>query len=709
MKIKKISIENFRSYYRINTFAISDGLTLIIGANGEGKTNFYRAVVWFFADNIKMGKEHDVSRKALSVLPEGSSLKVCVSFTFDHNEFEYYVERYFTVSRDFDNKLIISKIEYKANKNDGVQCYPVDAIRLLDNCFNSSIRNYSILAGEEDLHKLNEPDTVSLLIRNFSSLKSFEYYNKFLEFASAQSQKAADNVASKNAKNKKQFERTQARIDSINRNISILEQDLKEEKKKVTDYTTQINNLAEKKDAIELMKDIREKLETLKKKRSEANSRIRDNYSIKLLDDLWILCGMKPILDKFSEKVGQFSKDRRKAESTYQREQGARGLQKLQLVGGKAPLPLYTPSSKDLKEMLKDEICKVCGRPAPKGSPEWHYMEDKLNLYLESLNIKEPEEFFKHHYIQELDKRETILNNEMAFITGLNEEIKNVIEFNDARKAEVAKYDKNIEAEEENERKVLAQVPGATAQALLNSYTNISNWYENRSNAERNIIRIERELEQLNAQLDEQNEIKSKIAKDSPATMYILAHQAISRIKEAFKNAENRNKRDFIEHLNAVANEYLAKLNIDDFKGIVRLSEGIGGILSIRLIDEKGIIIEPNKALETTMYMSVLFAVSQLNEDKLGNESPLIFDAPTSSFTSGKEDDFYRVIDKVDKQIIIVTKSFLKDQGNNNYILDIDRINKLKIKGDIYRIEKLKPFNDKELSTIQTIITKIPH
>lgn len=709
MKIKKISIENFRSYYRINTFAISDGLTLIIGANGEGKTNFYRAVVWFFADNIKMGKEHDVSRKALSVLPEGNSLKVCVSFTFDHNDFEYYVERYFTVSRDFDNKLIISKIEYKANKNDGVQCYPVDAVRLLDNCFNSSIRNYSILAGEEDLHKLNEPDTVSLLIRNFSSLKSFEYYNKFLEFASTQSQKAADNVASKNAKNKKQFERTQARIDSINRNIAILEQDLKEEKKKVTDYTTQINNLAEKKDAIELMKDIREKLETLKKKRTEANSRIRDNYSIKLLDDLWILCGMKPILETFSEKVGKFSKDRRKAESTYQREQGARGLQKLQLVGGKAPLPLYTPSSKDLKEMLKDEICKVCGRPAPKGSPEWHYMEDKLNLYLESLNIKEPEEYFKHHYIQELDKRETILNNEMAFITGLNEEIKNVIEFNDARKAEVAKYDKNIEAEEENERKVLAQVPGATAQTLLNSYTNISNWFENRSNAERNIIRIERELEELNAQLDEQNDIKSKIAKDSPATMYILAHQAISRIKEAFKNAENRNKRDFIEHLNAVANEYLAKLNIDDFKGIVRLSEGIGGILSIRLIDEKGIIIEPNKALETTMYMSVLFAVSQLNEDKLGNESPLIFDAPTSSFTSGKEDDFYRVIDKVDKQIIIVTKSFLIDQGNNNYILDIDRINKLKIKGDIYRIEKLKPFNDKELSTIQTIITKIPH
>ena len=709
MKIKEISIENFRSYYRRNTIAISDGLTLIIGANGEGKTNFYRAVVWFFADNIKMGKERDVSRKALSCLLEGSSLKISVSFRFEHNENEYYVERFFTVSKDFDSKLTISKVEYKATQKDGVQSFEVDATSLLDNCFNSSIRNYSILAGEEDLHKLNEPDTVSLLIRNFSSLKNFEYYNNFLKFAAELSQKAADNVASKNAKNKKLFDRTQALIDKINRSIAMLEQDHKAEVKKVTDYTTQINELADKREAIELMKDIQKKIESLKKKRSEASSRIRDNYSIKLLDDLWILCGMKPILDIFSEKVSKFSKERRKAESIYQREQGARGLQKLQLAGGKAPLPLYTPSAKDLKEMLKDEICKVCGRPAPKGSPEWHYMEDKLNLYLESLNIKEPEEFFKHHYIQELDKRETILNNDMAFVTGLNEVIKDVIAFNEARKAEVQKFDKNIELEEENERKVLAQVPGASTQTLLNSYTNISNWFENRSAAEKNIIRIEHELEQLKEQLEEQDEIKAKIAKDSPATMYVLANQAIARIKQAFKNAEYRNKQAFIEHLNSVANEYLAKLNIDDFKGIVRLSEGVGGILSIRLIDEKGIIIEPNKALETTMYMSVLFAVSQLNEDKLGNESPLIFDAPTSSFTTGKEDDFYRVIDKVDKQIIIATKSFLIDQGNNNYALDLDRINGLNIRGEIYRIEKLKPFNDKDLSTIQTIITKVPH
>ena len=137
MKIKEISIENFRSYYRRNTIAISDGLTLIIGANGEGKTNFYRAVVWFFADNIKMGKERDVSRKALSCLLEGSSLKISVSFRFEHNENEYYVERFFTVSKDFDSKLTISKVEYKATQKDGVQSFEVDATSLLDNCFNS--------------------------------------------------------------------------------------------------------------------------------------------------------------------------------------------------------------------------------------------------------------------------------------------------------------------------------------------------------------------------------------------------------------------------------------------------------------------------------------------------------------------------------------------------------------------------------------------
>lgn len=45
MIIKEIRIKNFRSYYGDNNiFEFSDGLTLILGDNGDGKTTFFDAL-----------------------------------------------------------------------------------------------------------------------------------------------------------------------------------------------------------------------------------------------------------------------------------------------------------------------------------------------------------------------------------------------------------------------------------------------------------------------------------------------------------------------------------------------------------------------------------------------------------------------------------------------------------------------------------------
>lgn len=48
MIIKKIEIENFRSYYKSNVFELVNSLNLIIGSNGDGKTTFYEALEWLF-------------------------------------------------------------------------------------------------------------------------------------------------------------------------------------------------------------------------------------------------------------------------------------------------------------------------------------------------------------------------------------------------------------------------------------------------------------------------------------------------------------------------------------------------------------------------------------------------------------------------------------------------------------------------------------
>ena len=120
--------------------------------------------------------------------------------------------------------------------------------------------------------------------------------------------------------------------------------------------------------------------------------------------------------------------------------------------------------------------------------------------------------------------------------------------------------------------------------------------------------------------------------------------------------------------------------------------------------DDDKRIFNPNTALRTTYLMSVLFAIGKLSSEKGNTEFPLLFDAPTSSFTETKESEFFNVISTLDKQVIIVTKSFLRE-SNGETILDKDKIDG--VNGSVFRIEKKRPFDDKKLGTIQTVISKI--
>ena len=154
-------------------------------------------------------------------------------------------------------------------------------------------------------------------------------------------------------------------------------------------------------------------------------------------------------------------------------------------------------------------------------------------------------------------------------------------------------------------------------------------------------------------------------------------------------------------------NKYLQKLNKNDFYGIIRIRKTFNNSARIELYSDNGTRIEnPNGALKTTIYMSVLFAISRITTLKREQDYPLIFDAPTSSFGGFKEDTFYNVIDTIEKQCLIATKDLLNvDKQTGKKQLDFDTINKLSC--SVYRIEKVEPFNDKELSTIQTIIKRI--
>lgn len=68
--------------------------------------------------------------------------------------------------------------------------------------------------------------------------------------------------------------------------------------------------------------------------------------------------------------------------------------------------------SKIMQEMLDEEVCKICGRPAKMHSEPWNYMLQRLEEYKNSLKVDEDEEvkpYYQNEYIVELQKRDTIL------------------------------------------------------------------------------------------------------------------------------------------------------------------------------------------------------------------------------------------------------------------------------------------------------------
>lgn len=206
--------------------------------------------------------------------------------------------------------------------------------------------------------------------------------------------------------------------------------------------------------------------------------------------------------------------------------------------------------------------------------------------------------------------------------------------------------------------------------------------------------------------LDDAKDGLSKLAEGTSAALYAKIATLIRDISEAFKSAKETNKKRLLHSIEDEANVFLESLNTNDFKGIIRILEKENGQGEAVLMNSDNTrIFNPNTALRTTYLMSVLFAIGKLASLRNDSEFPLVFDAPTSSFTDAKETEFFNVISKLNKQVVIVTKSFLREGHDGDLIIDPDKINE--VVGRIFRIEKKKPFDDKDLATIQTVITII--
>ena len=711
MIIQKIEICNFRSYYKNNTFELSNGLNLIIGSNGDGKTTFYEALEWLFrTDGTNTMDSKCISKKRIEELFANESDDVRVLMTYEHKGTIKILEKMFHFTKSFDGEVSPSNYSYTLTELNGVERIVKNGI-LFDYDLPSEIRKYTMFKGESDLDVFQNSNALKMLVETFSDVKDFEAYFAFMEYATKKADQARDNAQKLDKKNTDKIKQLKYIIERESSTLSDIEREIKIKENEAVNFEGLLKSIERSKEASKLLINVNRRIETLSQKRSQTQARIDENYTISLLDDMWILMGFGDIAEEYSSKVNEIDLKRRKLEQDYLLTAGAdKVLKKMQTMKTDfVPLPVHIPGQKIMQEMLDEEVCKICGRPAKKHSEAWEYMLHRLEEYKESLKSDEDEEiepYYKNNYVVELQKRDTTLNDNLAEITKMRRKIQDAIAFNNRLHDDVKKIDANLNLEFEQKKRILAQTDGLTEEQLLSNYERISNWVEQKNKAENRIDFLKRERAQHRANLDEAQEALSKLAEGTSAAIYAKTSLIIRQISEAFKTAKETNKKRLLHAIEDESNIFLEKLNNNDFKGTIRILEKVNGQGEAVLMNNDNTrIFNPNTALRTTYLMSVLFAIGKLSSEKDKTEFPLLFDAPTSSFTDAKESEFFNVISTLNKQVIIVTKSFLKESENGEVVLDQNKVGE--ISGRIFRIEKKKPFDDKKLGTIQTVISKI--
>lgn len=375
-------------------------------------------------------------------------------------------------------------------------------------------------------------------------------------------------------------------------------------------------------------------------------------------------------------------------------------------------MPWYLPGEAEMEEMIHDHICKVCGREAPEGSEAYRFMVEKLEEHrrhalaeAEANKPKDQEkkELFENNYVEEIHSLSLNLGgfNE-GEVTGKATEIGENIDCVNMFKRKLEEVERDLQEMEDEKARILIQADGVSEEMLDKSFQDLKGYFDQKGKAEKKALELEQRIKELKAkkqiikdQIDALNPGKGQVR------VYKRVHEAFDHILRAFVGAKEKNLSMFLESLEDRANDYLRRLNANDFHGIVKLIRTSDDSAVIKLYSSNGSEIrKPSGSQQTTMYMSVLFAISDLTTLKRDEDYPLIFDAATSSFGDAKEDDFYNIINHIDKQCIIVTKDFL-DRSE----LRMDDINKLEC--PVYRIQKAEGYNKDDLSTIRTTVVKV--
>lgn len=694
MTIKNITIENFQSYYESQTLEFSNGLNLIIGNGGKGKSKLFNAFYWVLfgkiyitgigwctTDNLPqsakfaMQRYEFINKRALFKASVNEEVTASVQIELEDDKgVNYIIERSVGALRlendDWDSddawqvRPNILKISFDSITGTRV-LNDILAEDKINELFPDGIRNYIWFQGEslESLINFRNKDTLKAAVKHISY---FPYYEKLSDIISKSKVKIAGIESRKLKEVNKHNANVKGLVSSIEslnykigkeeENKKQLEANIETVKIALADGETKISGLASYSMLVKKYKDCESEISRL----VSETTRI-DDFQREKLPSLWILRGIEPMIQQCKDII-----ERHKEEEYTVPEKKY----------------LDNPSRSKLEEILRDKKCFVCGTEFTEEDPQYHYIMERLRL--------------QEDYLRDMEE----YTNNMQLSKQFNMFVGKIQDYPDSLLISLSKIDKQWKDSEDDLEKYLAlrrkkldekqkldeqieeikkkhgvdpvtqaETAGIIDSRIRASRSNLENLQRKLDTSKQTINNYRTDLRAAERELEKLGTRDTSVVK-VPETEW---KNISTFLEDICKRVQESARKDLLRKIEERANVFYAKFTEHDngYKGNVKIGEDY----SIEF--DAGL----NTSHEDRKKMSIINALLSLNQEAMGIYYPFISDAPTSSFDLETTHKYLLGIKDIFEQSIILTKDIdlnsdkyadLRSQSNVSRIYNLE-------------------------------------
>jgi DNA sulfur modification protein DndD len=700
-------------YYDQKSFEFAQGLNIILGHNGDGKSTIFTAFNWIFDPNFELDVVGVFSKKKYSEIIENESFDVEVECVISQFSEEYKIVKSFSVTKTLEGPSISNVKEeiWITNTSTGEKAIDKRSIsKLIQQVFPEAFRNFSMFETETDALKIVEGQKLADLVKNFSNAKYYEKLDKVIESFADKADKQFRRESRADQAASDAIEEIDRKIQLVKTAIENLEKDIAQDENGRDFYTESLNDLVKNLTISEDFKKIEDDIEKLNIKIDEARSenKSRNRFTESMFDDFYLLFDFNEIIDGYTSKIDVLRQAKNKVDND---ERNKFAKEKLQLENGSTPFPPGFPSLEILEEILSDDICKICNTKLSENARE--FINKSIALFNESKKKEKELEIpvvFPNNFIDEFQiiNRSLLLKPEKYSDDRIKGEINFAISRIKDNNSHIEKYLIEIGQLENEKQELLAKVPSISEHDL----NNIRRLHEE-YNRERDVLvgRIGEntiKLETKKIELEELNKTRIKTLsqfKESEfkrSTVDVL--EMLSRIAKTVKDEQYK---VFLSDLSERATNYLKLINVGEITGKIELyrkNEKEVAYKSLNEDDSLRSTYEDSGALQISKPLSILFAIADMASETADNEDyPMIFDAPTGRYSPDREKEFFRVLKSTKKQRIVVTLRFLGSDDTNTPFVNTDYFQNIE-KDRAFFIKRVRPFDKDKPETINTEI-----